>query len=60
MIIEGGDVRGLRAHPSPPGHPMAPNSKVSNIDKYGPKQDLGVGWSSTLPPPGLLGQQRTS
>jgi hypothetical protein len=46
--------------PSPPGHPMAPNFKVSNIDKYEPKQDLGVGWSSTLPPPGLLGQRKTS
>jgi hypothetical protein len=25
------------------GHPVAPNFKVSNVDKYKPKQDLG-GW----------------
>jgi hypothetical protein len=34
----------------------APNFKVSNVDKYEPKQDPGVGWSSTRPPLGPLGQ----
>jgi hypothetical protein len=34
-------VRSLRAYSSPPCHPMA--FKVSNIDKYEPKQDPG-GW----------------
>jgi hypothetical protein len=33
----------LRTYPASPGHPVAPNFKVSNIDKYEPKQDLG-GW----------------
>jgi hypothetical protein len=33
-----------------------PNYKVSNVDKYEPKQDLGASWTSTQPP---LGQQKT-
>jgi hypothetical protein len=37
-----------------------PNFKVSNVDKYEPKQDPGVGWPSTQPSPGLLWQRRTS
>jgi hypothetical protein len=36
-------MRGLRAYSASPGHPVPPNFKVSNIDKYEPKQDLG-GW----------------
>jgi hypothetical protein len=34
-----------------------PNFKVSNVDKYEPKQDPG-GWPSTPPLPELLGQPR--
>jgi hypothetical protein len=30
-------------HSASPGHPVAPNFKVSNVDKYEPKQDPG-GW----------------
>jgi hypothetical protein len=36
-------VRSLRAYSASPGHPMAPNFKVSNVDKNEPKQDPG-GW----------------
>jgi hypothetical protein len=36
-------MRGLRAYSASPGHPVAPNFKVSNVDKYEPKQDPG-GW----------------
>jgi hypothetical protein len=36
-------MRGLLAHSASPGHPVAPNFKVSNVDKYKPKQDPG-GW----------------
>ena len=36
-------MRGLRAYSASPGHPVPPNFKVSNVDKYEPKQDLG-GW----------------
>jgi hypothetical protein len=32
-------MQGLRAYSASPGHPVAPNIKVSNIDKYEPKQD---------------------
>ena len=31
----------LRAYSASPGHPVVPNFKVSNIDKYEPKQDPG-------------------
>jgi hypothetical protein len=48
----------IGAHSMPQGHPMAPNFKVSNIDKYEPKQDPGAGWPSTPPPPELLGQPK--
>jgi hypothetical protein len=40
---------------APPGHLVAPNFKVSNVDKYEPKQDPWAGWPSTRPPPGPLG-----
>jgi hypothetical protein len=33
-----------------------PNFKVSNVDKYEPKQDPGAGWLSTPPLPEPLGQ----
>jgi hypothetical protein len=33
----------LHAYSTSPGHPVPPNFKVSNIDKYEPKQDPG-GW----------------
>jgi hypothetical protein len=33
-----------------------PNFKVSNVDKYEPKQDPGAGWLSTPPLLGPLGQ----
>jgi hypothetical protein len=36
-------MRGLRAYSASSGHPVAPNFKVSNVDKYEPKQDPG-GW----------------
>jgi hypothetical protein len=36
-------VRSLRAYSASPGHLVAPNFKVSNIDKYEPKQDPD-GW----------------
>jgi hypothetical protein len=36
-------VWSLRAYSASPGHPVAPNFKVSNVDKYEPKQDPG-GW----------------
>jgi hypothetical protein len=35
-------MRGLRAYSASPGHSVAPNFKVSNIDKYEPKQDPGL------------------
>jgi hypothetical protein len=34
-------VRSLCAYSAYPGHPVPPNFKVSNIDKYEPKQDPG-------------------
>jgi hypothetical protein len=34
-------VRSLRAYSTSPGHPVAPNFKVSNTDKYETKQDPG-------------------
>jgi hypothetical protein len=36
-------VWSIYAHSASQGHSMAPNFKVSNIDKYEPKQDPG-GW----------------
>jgi hypothetical protein len=36
-------VWSFRAHSASPGHPVPPNFKVSNVDKYEPKQDPG-GW----------------
>jgi hypothetical protein len=36
-------VWSIGAHSMPQGHSMAPNFKVSNVDKYEPKQDPG-GW----------------
>jgi hypothetical protein len=36
-------MRSLCAYSTSPGHPVAPNFKVSNVDKYKPKQDPG-GW----------------
>jgi hypothetical protein len=36
-------VRSLHAYSTSLGHPVAPNFKVSNVDKYEPKQDPG-GW----------------
>jgi hypothetical protein len=41
--LTGRHVQSLRAYSVSPGHPVAPNFKVSNVDKYEPKQDLG-GW----------------
>jgi hypothetical protein len=32
-------MRGLRAYSASLCHPMAPNFKVSNVDKYEPKQN---------------------
>jgi hypothetical protein len=43
----------------PQGHSMAPNFKVSNVDKYEPKQDPGGCWPSTPPLLELLGRPRT-
>jgi hypothetical protein len=37
----GRHVRNLHAYFASPGHLVAPNFKVSNIDKYEPKQDPG-------------------
>jgi hypothetical protein len=36
-------VWSIGAYSTPQGHSMAPNFKVSNVNKYEPKQDLG-GW----------------
>jgi sugar phosphate permease len=36
-------VWSIGAHSASQGHSVAPNFKVSNIDKYEPKQDPG-GW----------------
>jgi hypothetical protein len=36
-------VRSLCAYSVSPGHQVAPNFKVSNVDKYEPRQDPG-GW----------------
>jgi hypothetical protein len=36
-------VWSIGAHPTSQGHSVAPNFKVSNVDKYEPKQDPG-GW----------------
>jgi hypothetical protein len=36
-------VWSLHAYSASPGHPVAPNFKISNIDKYEPKKDPG-GW----------------
>jgi hypothetical protein len=36
-------VWSICAHSTSQGHSVAPNFKVSNIDKYEPKQDPG-GW----------------
>jgi hypothetical protein len=36
-------VRSLHTYSVSPGHSVAPNFKVSNVDKYEPKQDPG-GW----------------
>jgi hypothetical protein len=36
-------VWSIGAHPASQGHSVAPNFKVSNVDKYEPKQDPG-GW----------------
>jgi hypothetical protein len=36
-------VQSFRAYSASLGHPVPPNFKVSNVDKYEPKQDPG-GW----------------
>jgi hypothetical protein len=47
----------LHAYSASPGHSMGPNFKVSNVDKYEPKQNPGAGWPSTRPLPGPPEQQ---
>jgi hypothetical protein len=53
-------MRSIHAHPRLCAIQWPPNFKVSNVDKYEPKQDLGAGWTSTPSPLELLGQQKTS